>query len=163
MLAQEFIKNNLHKLSASFPDTCFKYGFDEEIKTHVIEITPQEHFYNLDALDEAWIPVSISFMELFPKEEIVFISSDSSLAMDKYSFACNQQKESKLFSELFESLLNSAVNISFVDSLIMSEEPQSNNTGECISFINPDPTNITNKPFESNLITYDADQFLMAA
>lgn len=161
MVSSEYIKDQLQRLSKAFPNTCFKYGFDESVRTHVIEITPLEHFYKLDDLDQAWIPVSIDFMETFPSEEIVFISSDSPLTLETYSFSCNDQREGALISEFFEEFLINKVEVSFAESIFIEASDNSNDSG--FSFAQQNKTKITEKPFEINNSYFDSEQFLMAA
>jgi hypothetical protein len=87
-----YIKNSLTELASwSSPHTCFKYGFDESIKTHVIEITPKNEFYHAELLTEAWVNMSLAFMAQYPTEDIVFITADSPLALARYQFAYTHQ------------------------------------------------------------------------
>ncbi len=159
MNSADFIKENIQRLSKTFPETCFRYGFDTSINTHVVEITPNEHFYALDALDEAWIPVSIDFMTKFPKEEIVFIASDSPLALSNYSYCCNERLDSKLLSEIFQAFLVNPVDTFFSDSLVLNEIV----SDTIITSTNNSIANITGTPFEANNFKFDEDQFSMAA
>lgn len=98
-----YIKNSLTQLASfSSPHTCFKYGFDEVIKTHVIEITPQKEFYHAELLTEAWVNMSVAFMTQYPTEDIVFITADSPLVLDHYPFAYTNQQEAPLSPACFE-------------------------------------------------------------
>ena len=159
MTSTDFIKENIQRISKSFPETCFRYGFDNLINTHIVEITPNEHFYTLDSLDEAWIPFSIDFMTMFPKEEIVFIASDSPLALSNYSYCCNEQSDSKLISEFFEALLLNRIDTIYSNSILIENEF----SDALITSHNNSIANITENQFEANDLKFDEDQFLMAA
>lgn len=150
MLPVEYIKNNLNHIATSFPNTCFKYGFDKTIKTHVIEITPEDDFYNSELLSEAWVNMSVDFMTKYPTEDIVFISSDSSLALENYNFSCNNQKESKLLHSFFEEFLTTELNLWFDDSPIIEKS---------LLLLN-----LTDKPFQQmGKSDFDSNELLMAA
>ncbi|HLX93907.1 MAG TPA: hypothetical protein VKR32_19625 [Puia sp.] len=54
-----------------------------------MEILPLSEFANNKELDHAWIPLSLEFMQSFRNEEVVFISSDSTLSIDAIIFEFN--------------------------------------------------------------------------
>jgi len=78
-----FLKERLEKLAVAFPQVQIRYAYNYSIATHVVELTPEVEYYHNERLDNAWIPVSMEFNEVFPAESISFISSDSSLAITK--------------------------------------------------------------------------------
>src|SRR5688572_26160899 len=90
MTSLEFIKKELQGLAEKFPNIHIKYGFDEIIETHIVEMSPPHEYYNNRCLDKAWIPVSLQFLELFLDEDITFISSDSSLKIEEVILEFNQ-------------------------------------------------------------------------
>lgn len=109
MQAQEFLKAELKSLSEIFPKVNFRYGFDEIIDVHVVEINPLEQYYSNKELDDAWVPIALRFLETYETEEIVFISSDSSLKIENSVFEFNKLKistEEDLISELYSDLAN---------------------------------------------------------
>ncbi|SHN40943.1 hypothetical protein [Chitinophaga sp. CF418] len=75
----EFIKEKLELLANAFKTITIKYAYNYAINTHIVELTPETEYYNNDALDKFWIPISLDFKRLFEKEDITFISSDSIL------------------------------------------------------------------------------------
>ncbi|SFO50322.1 hypothetical protein SAMN05428949_5459 [Chitinophaga sp. YR627] len=75
----EFIRNKLNALADTFKAVNIKYAFNDIIHVHVVELTPVSEYYNNLALDNAWIPLSLEFESLYETDNIVFISSDSSL------------------------------------------------------------------------------------
>ncbi len=79
----------LEELASNFPHVQIKYAYNELIETHVVELTPEYEYYNNVALDDAWFPISLEFMEIFPEENISFVSSDSSLSIGKPEFEWN--------------------------------------------------------------------------
>jgi hypothetical protein len=83
MKPKEFIFSRLDILALKFPNVTFKYFFDDEITTHIIELTPEEEYNNNTQLDNAWIPIALEFDQLYKQESISFISSDSILAVVK--------------------------------------------------------------------------------
>ena len=93
MTAKQFIIENLTKLAQQFPDVQIKYAYNFTIETHVIEFTPEEAYYNNEALDNAWIPFSVDFDTLFLDESIAFISSDSSLCIQQAENTWNEKNE----------------------------------------------------------------------
>lgn len=146
----EYIKDNLNQLANLFPSICFKYGYDEIIKSHIIEITPEEEFYNLEKLQDKWIEFSVEFMNKFPLEDIVFISSDSTLALDSYSFSCNSQSEYKLQSVFFEEFLSNEMKIDYSTSVTIDAAFE--------------PVNLIDQPFHQiDKEDFDSNELLMAA
>ncbi len=89
MLAQEFLKSQLSNLATQFTEVQIRYAYNKLIETHVVEITPEYEYYNNSSLDDAWINISLEFMEKFQDENISFISSDSSLAIVQADFEWN--------------------------------------------------------------------------
>lgn len=157
MNSVDFIKKGICSLAETFPTTCFKYGFDESIKTHIIEITPAQDFYGDEKLSEAWISLSVSFMTDYPSEDIVFISSDSTLVLSEYKLTCNEEKvaerkdkEGAMLNPLFQTLLLGLepLQFTFEESVILTDKSDAANL----------PVGIN----ENNIIDF-SDQFLMAA
>lgn len=111
----EFLNKKLSALSRQFSDVTFRYGYDKKIDSYLIELTPAEKYYDNSALTDAWVSVSIQFMEMYPFEGIAFISSDSILS---------DFKEEKIFNEkprfiqnkmniIYELILNSYTELQF--------------------------------------------------
>lgn len=87
-----FLKEKLRSLSIQFRSVQIRYAYNNSIATHIVELTPENEYYNNTLLDDTWIPISIDFMEMFPGENISFISSDSNLAIAKAEIEFNTQK-----------------------------------------------------------------------
>jgi len=80
MTAIGFLKKELRALVSRFPQLQLRYGYNDMVGIHVVEILPLAEYANNKALSEAWIDLAVRFMERFEEEEISFISSDSSLS-----------------------------------------------------------------------------------
>ena len=85
-----FLKEKLGSLAARFPHIHIRYAYKPSIATHIVELSSVEDYYKNEALEAAWIPLSIEFMETFDSENIAFISSDSSLAIVKPELEWNK-------------------------------------------------------------------------
>ncbi len=91
-----FLKEKLNFLSVQFPTIRVRYAYNNSIATHIVELTPENEYYNNASLDDAWIPILIEFMERFRGENISFTSSDSNLAISEAEMEFNMQKEALL-------------------------------------------------------------------
>lgn len=76
MTSVEFIKEQLKKLHIRFSSSNFRYEFNRYTNTHIIEITPFE-FYNNETYMESELEFEESFLSQYPKESILFVSTDS--------------------------------------------------------------------------------------
>jgi len=85
----EFIKEKLGLLANAFKTITIRYAYNDAISTHIVELTPEEEYYNNTALDKCWIPISLEFKTLFENEDITFISSDSILKISDPAFEWN--------------------------------------------------------------------------
>jgi len=89
LTSAEFIKEKLQLLADTFTTVTVRYAYDNAISTHIVELTPEEEYYNNTALDKFWIPISLDFKRLFENEDITFISSDSILKISDPVFEWN--------------------------------------------------------------------------
>jgi hypothetical protein len=82
----EYITGTMANFVKEFPDTKLNYGFDKMANVHIIEVLPLS-FYHSDAF-KLWLwdfgPKSI---ELFPTEDIGFISEDAAVPLEKVDFS----------------------------------------------------------------------------
>ncbi|NIG55015.1 hypothetical protein [Chitinophaga sp. Cy-1792] len=76
------IKKHLDALALNFKNVTIRYKVNERTGTHIVELTPEEVFYNNEALDAFWIPFCVEF-NLQYEDAIVFISADSTLRITK--------------------------------------------------------------------------------
>ena len=73
--AKEFLIDNLNWLSETFPEIHIRYEIDTNY--HIIEVVPISVFNNNEDYLKAEMFVENRFEEMFPNEEILFISEDS--------------------------------------------------------------------------------------
>lgn len=76
MTSIDFIIKELKKLHANFSNSNIRYEFCHFTKTHLVEITPLE-FYNSNSYMEYELNLDDRFFELYPSEDLVFISDQS--------------------------------------------------------------------------------------
>ncbi|MEJ7682251.1 MAG: hypothetical protein WKG06_31260 [Segetibacter sp.] len=109
----EFLQIALESISKNFPNVHIKYGYNTIINTHRVELLPiSEYRYN-SALDEACIPLSFKFREVFPKEEIAFVSSDSKLSIDNPILEFNAPSFEDVIAEVFARFSEQELNYTF--------------------------------------------------
>ncbi|NCI48230.1 hypothetical protein [Sediminibacterium soli] len=159
MDAAQFIGEMLAELANKYRKVTFKYGYSLDNECHVVEITPQSAFEN-DALTAAWVPKSLEFLNLFPDDDIVFISDDSILALGTYKLEFNANTEAEVLLQFFKPLLVSEFEASFFTTMAVVE-----NTASGSRFINQANSYMaTNESATQDLPCDDInDEFLMAA
>lgn len=114
MSAQNFLYSALEDISIKFPQVGIKYSFNSVINTHIVVLLPLEEYHSNSALDDAWIPLSFQFRELFPEDEIAFVSSDSSLSSSTPIFEFNRLSNAFTIPEsFFETFSVEALDYSF--------------------------------------------------
>ena len=113
MTSVEFLKSELQIIADKFPNIHIKYGYNNVIETHVIELLPLIEYTNNVELDRAWIPLSLQFMETF-NEDVTFISSDSSLSLNSVIFEFNAScTDEKILTEIYSELTNELICYTF--------------------------------------------------
>lgn len=115
MTSVEFLKNELQNVADRFPTVHIKYGYNQIIEAHIVELLPLVEYNTNSELDKAWIPISLKFNETFRDEEVVFISSDSSLSLNTVIFEFNTfaRSEEDIITGLFAPLTEEIINYSF--------------------------------------------------
>lgn len=83
MTTLEYLQEKLSFLAENF-DITVKYHYDDKIFRHIVELTPPDEYYNNEKLDDSWIKISLEFMELFPDDNISFVSNDSTLISNEH-------------------------------------------------------------------------------
>lgn len=76
MTSVEFITEELKKLHTNFSSSNIRYELNVYTSTHIIEITPVE-FYNNETYMASELELEDLFLIKYPKENILFISTDS--------------------------------------------------------------------------------------
>ena len=115
MKAVEYLQKELKIIANNFPNVNIRYGYNEMIRTHIIELLPLIEYNTNEDLDNAWIPLSISFLENYIDEELAFISSDSSLSLKNIIFEFNPTAftEENIINELFGILTYTSIKYNF--------------------------------------------------
>lgn len=111
----EYLQKELKLIADNFPDVNIRYGYNQIIKTHIVELLPLVEYDTNETLENAWIPLSISFLKNYMDEEIAFISSDSTLSLKKVLFEFNPItfSEKNIISKLYNTLTYSNVKYNF--------------------------------------------------
>ncbi|MDR3706616.1 MAG: hypothetical protein P4L28_12015 [Paludibacteraceae bacterium] len=82
----EYIKEQLKSFVNDFSNTRVRYEFDSTIETHFIEIVPNE-VYHLDQKYLQWESEMFDrFIQLYPDQNICFISDDAIVGLDRVEF-----------------------------------------------------------------------------
>lgn len=102
MKAEKFLVNKLNLLHQNFPAMTIKYGIDNDINAHLIELIPIELYKDTD-ISKHWVSIYKEFRAEYPEIDIAFFSSDSLLSIDnvihEWSISYNSEKD--LLSWLF--------------------------------------------------------------
>lgn len=77
MTAKGFIKDKLTSIWNSFPEVQFRYEFKTQTNTHVIEVIPFSFFEGNEEYLRMESDFEYEFEQIFPEEEILFISEGS--------------------------------------------------------------------------------------
>lgn len=119
----EFLYKELGAIAENFPQVHIKCGYDRVIETHIVELLPLSEYQNNTALDDAWIPLSIRFMETFAQDDISFISSGSTLNIDNvlFEFNVHSGSEENIISELYSSYTEVTMNYTFSNIALAGE------------------------------------------
>lgn len=88
---KKFIIKEIQKLSEKFPHVSFKYGFDKLGAQHLIEVEP-ETAYKTEEYMDAEFDIVDQFICKFPEDEILFISNNKYIKIEKVVYV----KESKI-------------------------------------------------------------------
>jgi hypothetical protein len=107
---QNFIINEIDKLSNQFPFMSFRYGFDKMGIQHIINVEPSSEFKN-EAYMNAELSFQCAFIELFPAEDLLFVSNDKYIQLERVIYVRNRVTEiiSNQFTFHLESLISSPI------------------------------------------------------
>ena len=71
-----YLKKALKKLLKNFPQIGIRYEYNKEYNLHCVEIIPEHEFYNNNELAKKQLEILNDFESNFPKDELVFFTSD---------------------------------------------------------------------------------------
>ena len=77
MIAKDFIEEKLRLLASKFIDIQIRYEYRANTNSHLIEIIPLSFFEGNETYFEEEAKIEDEFEQLFPSENIVFISEGS--------------------------------------------------------------------------------------
>lgn len=97
----DFIVDTLKELHVKFPNCHIKYEFDELINVHIVEVLPLS-FYENEEYMEYESDLFESFSELFPSEELLFVSEDSLNRVTHPSFEIHSEQIGELKTDFLE-------------------------------------------------------------
>jgi hypothetical protein len=86
MKSREFIEKNLQSLASKFDEAKIRYEYREDTHSHIIEVVPLNFYENNESYMEEEARIEDEFEELFPTENIVFISEESLTEIKKPDF-----------------------------------------------------------------------------
>ena len=89
MKFKDFIKARLQNIANSFPQVQIRYAFDAIADIHIVELTPQDEYYNNRKLDAEWMNISKEVLSNYSNELISFISDDCSVTIKNAEFIFN--------------------------------------------------------------------------
>lgn len=117
MKATEFILSNLEKFVMNFPKTRVRYEYDILAKIHFVEVLPNE-VYHLDDNYIRWESnLFDEFIDLFPEENICFISDDSTVGIELAN-SVFYGKEYTSISTKQDSIKINPVHVNLLDSIL---------------------------------------------
>ncbi len=100
MTPQTFIIQQLKELLNEIPGIIgIRYGISAYTGSHIIEIYPEETYYNNDDYIKKEIAVTEQFEKLFPGEELFFITGDGLSKVENPIFESFVQTIDNLFVE----------------------------------------------------------------
>ena len=76
MKSKEYLKTKLNEISNIFPELSFRYQFNENTKTHIIEVKPLEASQTNDDYIKYESNLMFDFENMFLSETILFVSED---------------------------------------------------------------------------------------
>lgn len=77
MTSLNFLKERLQEIVNNFNDVTISYEYLEYSNTHIVELYPVEIFENDKRYMELEVSLENDFNNLYPNEEIVFVSENS--------------------------------------------------------------------------------------
>lgn len=77
MESKKFIKSKLESIHSLFKNMGVRYEYRDNISTHIIEVKPIDFFNNNNAYIDLEMQLEDEFYNLFPNEELLFVTMDS--------------------------------------------------------------------------------------
>jgi len=91
MKSKEYLKTRLNEISNVFPELIFRYQFNENTETHIIEVKPLETYQTNDEYIKYEADLMFDFENEFFPETILFVSEDSLTQITEPEFTIRKQ------------------------------------------------------------------------
>ena len=95
MNPKDFIKARLNEIRNIFPELSFKYKFNPNTSTHVVDVRPLECFKDNSDYIKYEAEFGFEFDNLFYPETVLFISEDSLTQINNPEFVFNANQFSE--------------------------------------------------------------------
>jgi len=102
MTSTEYIKNKLSQILSQFPEIGCKYEFDAFSASHLIELKPNEIYFSNHSFKEKEVELLSEFIELYPFENITFITDDDLYKIESPIFEKQSQVSFNNISQIQE-------------------------------------------------------------
>jgi hypothetical protein len=95
MNSKEFIKNRLNELRNIFPELSFKYKYNPNTSTHIVDVRPLDCYQRNQDYIKYEAEFGFEFDNIFYPETILFVSEDSltQISNPEFVFNANQFSE----------------------------------------------------------------------
>jgi len=91
MESKEYIRKRLNEISNIFPELVFRYQFNENAETHIVEVKPMETYQTNDEYIKYEADLMFNFENEFFPETILFVSDDSLTQITEPEFTIQKQ------------------------------------------------------------------------
>lgn len=91
MKSKEYLKNRLNEISNVFPELTFRYQFNENTETHIVEVKPLDTYQTNDEYIKCEANLMFDFEDEFFPETILFVSEDSLTQITETEFTIQKQ------------------------------------------------------------------------
>jgi len=91
MKTKEYIRKKLNEISDIFPELIFRYQFNENTETHIIEVKPFETYQTIGEYIKYEAELIYDFENEFFPETILFVSEDSLTQITDPEFSIQKQ------------------------------------------------------------------------
>ncbi len=136
MSSLDVLKDELTKLYSEIEGIKIRYELKNDLLTHIVEIKPIDIYSNNDDYLNKEIEIEEKFAEMFPSEEVVFISEESLSTISKPCFQLGYIDDVLL--DLFNDIDYNSITPKIKNNNL--NMPYSNSNGSWGSFLWEDKT-----------------------
>jgi len=91
METKEYIRKKLNEISDVFPELIFKYQFNKNTETHIVEVKPLDTYQTNEDYIKCEAELMFDFENEFFPETILFVSEDSLTQITEPEFTIQKQ------------------------------------------------------------------------